>query len=362
MKAGPAREEPETEKSPEKPESPMFSISSRMSAASYEAICRRMINKSAAYHGIVYQGHPTDPPGSSPKSYDKRYFGKDHYDSIIASAKEYLAEDWLKHGWGDNPGDVPVRAALDLAICTADNSLYQSKIDTMTYNMLLNRLAGWDYDLFNETLLAGPKKARKASVMARNSSAYEILKIADSLRSTNPDLSVQIIKSVYAIMRSAADEALEHGQGDDKLKEEERKLIGKVFNEVRSKKKLPPLQGKELEDIVNQAMEGLEAAEDKKPEGASKISALCSAQLFPTMIQLAYDNKQYRKYIPVILAAAKKKKDGKKKKDEKKAPEEAPEPFVPTKKSKDKGKDVKKKDKTSKKKKASVLTASDLSW
>jgi len=367
-----AKEFEETEKKHKEEESnrpasqtgSVFFIASRVSAASYEAVCRRMMNKSAAYHGIVYQGHPTDPPGSSPKNYDKRYFGKDHYDSIIASAKKYLGEDWLKYGWGENPGDAPVRAALDLAIGTADSGLYQSKIDAMTYGMLLNRLAGWDYDLFNETLLTGPKKARKASAMAENSSAYAILRIADSLRSDHPDLSVQIIKNVYALMRTAAEpeSAPEQGQGQGDRQDDERKLIEKVVNQVRKDRKLPPLQGKELDGLVEQALSGMSSLESTKPEG-SKISALGSAKLLPVMIQLAYDRPSFRKHIPIILAAAKKlKKDEKAKKVEKKAPkkEEAPEPSVPVKKV---DKKDKKKDKPTKKKKASViLAASDINW
>ena len=366
MKAGPVREEQEQEKAPEKPGSPMFSISTRVSAASYEAACRRM-QKTAAYHGMVYQGHPTDPPGAAARTYDKRYFGKEHYDSIIASAKDFLSEDWLKNGWGENPGDVPVRAALDLAIHTADSGLYQSKIDAITYNMLLNRLAGWDFDVFNETLFAGPK-ARKASVMVRTSSAHAILKIADELRSTHPSLSIQIIKNVHAIMRTAAEPAeVDQGQGQAGRQDEERVMIEKVFNQVRKDRGLAPLQGTELKKLVEEAMAGL-------AEGSAKISAMDDAQMLSVMIHMAYSQPKYRKYFPVVLAAAKKLKDKKKVSDkdkdkskdkdkDKSKKETAPKPSfpVPPKSKKDKGKKDKK-EPTSKKRKADVIVASDINW
>jgi hypothetical protein len=335
---------------------------SSTSAASYEAAHRRM-DRSAAYHGIVCQGHPTDPPGSSPKNYDKRYFGKEHYDSILASAKEFLNEDWLKYGWGENPGDVPVRAALDLAIGTADNGLYQSKIDAITYNMLLNRLAGWDYDIFNETLLAGPK-ARKASVMVRNSAAHAILKIADDMRLSHPDLSIQIIKNVHALMRTGGDQE----QGQAFRQKAEKELETKLKSTLKD---LGVPEGVEFDKLLGDILKGVDDLKKKseptaKPEGQAQVS---SVQVLKAFIHVAHEKREYRKYLPLIVAAAKKTK--KEKKEKKKAPpkeEEAPKPSVPEKKA-DKKKadkkkaDKKKADKTSKKRKSSItLAASDINW
>jgi hypothetical protein len=106
--------------------------------------------KTAEYHGVLKQGHPSGPTNTGYKSIDKRYFGKKHYDSIISSAKEYLSDDWLKkEEWKDGAADARLRAALDLAILTADKNLYASKIDVETYNMLLARLSDSDEDLFS---------------------------------------------------------------------------------------------------------------------------------------------------------------------------------------------------------------------
>jgi hypothetical protein len=269
------------------------------SAASNKTVCRRMINKSATYHGVVCQGHPTDPAGSSPKTYDKRYFGKKHYDSILACAKDFLKQDWLKYGWGETPGDVPTRAALDLAIHTADDGLYQSKIDSMTYNMLLNKLAGWDFDVFNETLFA-KSETRKASVMVRNSSAQEILKIADSLRSAHPDLSIQIIKNVHAIMRAAA-ESQDQGQA---FRQREEKDLESKLTSVLEEFGMP--KGPELSRLINDVLAEIDKID--KPKSGEKVSSVSRARVFQAFIRVAFEKPEYRKHVPVVLAAIKKDK------------------------------------------------------
>lgn len=352
-------------------------------SASYGGSSRKMI-KTSAYHGIVDQGHPTDPAGSSPRSYDKRYFGKEHFDSIVVAAKEMLGQDWLKYGWGEEPGDVPVRAALDLAIHTADGGLYQSKIDANTYNMLLNRLAGWDYDMFNETILSGPK-TRKATSMAI-SPAHAILKIADDIRATRPDLAVQIIKNLQALLHTAGDEpGLGHGEGQSTdfekgMAEEEKKLVAKMVDQVAEQfakegKEVSPEQKKQMIDkILKMLEEGLspKTGDVKFHEG----SLLSEAKTLLFMAHVASAIPRYRAQLPMILAAAKKLKDKKgKDKDKDKTAEkkeEAPKPSVPAKKGKDKDKKAEKKDKKSgtscdkpvaKKRKASVaLTVDDVNW
>lgn len=123
--------------------------------------------RNAAYHGVLMQGHPNGPTNSGWNSIDKRYIDRSHLDSIIASAKKMLKDNpWFQFNWGGGRPDAPFRAALDLAIHTADSNSYQSKIDAPTYEKLLNRLASWDYDTFEDTVLNMPKdpKKRKASV------------------------------------------------------------------------------------------------------------------------------------------------------------------------------------------------------
>jgi hypothetical protein len=126
----------------------------------------RKMKKTATYHGVLMQGGPDGPTNTGWKSIDKRYIGEKHYESIIASAKNMLKENpWFSSNWDGGSADAPIRAALDLAIATADGAIYQSKIDSPTYEMLLNKLAGWEYDLMKDTVLnihSNPKK-RKAS-------------------------------------------------------------------------------------------------------------------------------------------------------------------------------------------------------
>ena len=124
------------------------------------------MRKTAMYHGVLIQGGPDGPTNTGWKSIDKRYIGEKHYESILASARDMLKENpWFESNWHGGSSDAPVRAALDLAIATADGAIYQSKIDSPTYEILLNKLAGWEYDLMKDTVLnihSNPKK-RKAS-------------------------------------------------------------------------------------------------------------------------------------------------------------------------------------------------------
>jgi hypothetical protein len=170
-------------------------------AASYGAgPAEDMSSKTAAYHGIVQQGHPSGPTNSGSPP-DKRYFGKSEYDSIVAHAKELLKTDWLKYSWDGGAEDAPVRAALDLAIHMADSNAYQSKIDVETYNMLLARLTKSKVDLFSETLVPeGGEGKRSASIMSQNNAAIEsMVRIANDLRKTNPRQALEIMKNVRAL-------------------------------------------------------------------------------------------------------------------------------------------------------------------
>jgi len=159
---------------------------------------REMSVKTATYHGVVKQGHPDGPyPGY--RSYDSRYFGKDQYESIVASAKSLLKEDWLSNEWTGGAPDAPFRAALDLAIHTADDCLYQSKIDVETYNMLLARVQGDKMDQFSETFLPNTD-APKRSASAMSNAYKNLLRIASELRQTDPKAAVEIVRNMRSLV------------------------------------------------------------------------------------------------------------------------------------------------------------------
>jgi hypothetical protein len=165
-----------------------------------------MAERVASYHGVLDQrGNPTDPPNTDYRSYPSRWFDDRHYDSIIKHAKSLLDEDWLKYGWDGGAEDVPLRAALDLSIHLADSNLYQSKIDTETYNMLLNRLAGWGHDTFSETVLPMKAGKRSAADMMQKSREYQnLVRIASDLRKTDPKSALEIMKSIRSMVSTEA--------------------------------------------------------------------------------------------------------------------------------------------------------------
>jgi hypothetical protein len=166
-------------------------------AASNKAFrSENMTARTAEYHGVLQQGHPSGPTNTGYHSIDKRYFGKERYDSIISSAKELLNSDWIKYGWDGGSPDARFRAALDIAIQTADSNLYAGKIDPETYNMLLVNLTGSEDDLFSETFVGG--KAKKASTMTAQN-YKNLVAIADSLRKSYPKIAFSILKNLEGI-------------------------------------------------------------------------------------------------------------------------------------------------------------------
>lgn len=192
-------------------------------AASYGRPGRKpMAHKTAAYHGVLDQSHP-ERASFGKATVEKRDLGKDHYDSIVASAEGFLKGAWLKEGWDPGTDDAPMRAALDLAIHTADDAAYQSKIDAETYDMLLNRLAGWGHDQFEDTIL--PQKARSASMS--NQHVQTILRVASDLRQIAPDASLELVRSIRSLVATEA-ESLDMTAGDkpmDDLKKQTKKLM-----------------------------------------------------------------------------------------------------------------------------------------
>jgi hypothetical protein len=173
----------------------------RSAATSYGALRgKAMGQRIATYHGVRQQGDPTNGPYKGYQSIDKRYFGKEHYDSIVAHAKELLQEDWLKFEWDAGAKDAPFRAALDLSIHLADSNLYQGKIDGETYNMLLARLMGDKVDVFSETLITNDDtKSRRASAMS-NVHYQNILRVASNLRDTDPRAALEIVKNLRSMV------------------------------------------------------------------------------------------------------------------------------------------------------------------
>ncbi len=162
-----------------------------------------MSSKTAAYHGVVQQGHPSGPTNTGYKSYDKRYFGKPEFESIVAHAKELLKTDWLSDGWDGGAEDAPFRAALDLAIHLADSNLYQGKIDGETYNMLLARLTKSKADLFTDTLITEDKPSSRSAATMKNmtpsDSITNMVRVANELRHTDPRRALEIMKNVRAL-------------------------------------------------------------------------------------------------------------------------------------------------------------------
>lgn len=96
------------------------------------------------------------------------------------------------------------REALDLAIHVADGSIYQGKIDPETYDLLLNRLAGWGHDNFSDTIL--PMKAvssRSSSTMIQH--IKNIVRVASDLRQKDPAAALEILKNIRSLVSTEAD-------------------------------------------------------------------------------------------------------------------------------------------------------------
>lgn len=180
-----------------------------LSATSYRS-SGPMSPRTGAYHGVRdVRGNPTDSPNTVSLP-DRRYFTNKDYDVIVKFAGKLLDEDWLKYGWDGGAKDAPIRAALDLAIQTANGNAYQSKIDSETYDLLLNRLAKWGYDTFSDTVF--PMKAptgdnRSASAMKNTESYKQIVQVASDLRATHPVASLNIIKSLRSLVSTEAEPA-----------------------------------------------------------------------------------------------------------------------------------------------------------
>lgn len=275
-----------------------------------------MSPRTGAYHGVRdVRGNPTDPPntGSLP---DRRYFTDKDYDVIVKFAGKLLDEDWLKYGWDGGAEDAPVRAALDLAIQTANGNAYQSKIDPETYDLLLNRLAKWGYDTFSDTVL--PMKApagdnRRASAMKNTESYKQIVRVASELRDTHPAASLEILKSLRSLVSTEAEPAQSISElaveGDPKA------AVATVAADAATEAA--------VKVIVSAEIEAGEAAEIPLPVllKVAASSAGAKAALGPFILAAAKKKqskgKKKGKIPPQFLKNVKKKGDAPPKKDKK---------------------------------------------
>lgn len=161
---------------------------------------KAMVQKTSMYHGVLQQEPPSGRKNTDPRLYDRRYFDETHYKSIIKCAKDFLGSDWLTHSWDGSTSDARYRAALDMAIGTADFNLYQSKIDSETYDMLLNRLASWDYDQFSETVVPKVDTSKRSASSMRQTHFNNILRVASALKDKDPKMAFDIVKSLRSLV------------------------------------------------------------------------------------------------------------------------------------------------------------------
>lgn len=105
---------------------------------------RRQTPRTSMYHGI--EPYPKDHEGFAPyvgwEQAAVRDLSSNDWDLLLASAKEWLKSSVLSKSIEGMVPDARFRAALDLAIRSADDGRYGAVIDSNLYNMLLAKLAG----------------------------------------------------------------------------------------------------------------------------------------------------------------------------------------------------------------------------
>lgn len=233
-------------------------------------VIETMSHKTATYHGVVGQGHPEGATNSQ-HALDKRHFSKEHYDSIIAHAEELLKEDWLQYAWDGGAADAPLRAALDLSIHTADRCQYQGKIDGETYNMLLNRLAGWGHDTFQDTLLSEKNRTASMAEDLSQPNIRAILSVASDLRNSDPKQALEVVKGLRRMI-SSVPTGFESFLAQDGLSEKDLEELPEAKVEMKDLKD----QSKKLVDAknVDDFMSGLQGlSETMKKSASTRIAA-----------------------------------------------------------------------------------------
>jgi hypothetical protein len=375
----------------------LWEIASSLGAASYGGSpVKEMIGRQATYHGVHQKGHPTDSTDTPYRSYDRRYFGQKHFDSIVKFAKTLLKEDWLKHGWDGGSSDAPVRAALDIAVHMADGNLYQSKIDAETYDMLLNRLAGWDIDTFSETVLPPSEEPARRSASMSNP-VQNIVQIANDIRQKDPVASFEILRNLRSIASGDLPDFLKGGDGgeapegktalgpgmappfgsEDEDEDESEDQTAAAPGDTLEFKSMGDDDFKKLKEDAKsklfeaEDMDSFLKGFDELHKGIKKTGAIqraAAVEALAVLVRVASANPAVRSaLLPIIISAKKKieKKKGKsagpdKAKAKAKADKEAEE--AATKKGK-KGKPEKGKNPFAKGRKASVSFGdSDLDW
>jgi hypothetical protein len=280
----------------------------------------KVASRVATYHGIIDQrGNPTDPINTGWKSYDKRYFSEDNYKSIVKYAKDLLTQDWFKYGWGEKKSDASLRAALDIAIYVGDSTLHQSKIDSETYNMLLNRLAGWGYDPFSETIIfeSGKGTKRSASMKAE---IQNLVRIANDIRQTNPTVAFEMLKNIRGL--TAGLEGVEAQPGEippeppttSGAKEDISKAIEETISEMSGEE--PDKVAQAIADILEEGFgkmrpkspEDLQAGLSELVEAAGDVMGGQAAvgSTLGYLTRIAYKAPSLRSLILPVIVAAKK--------------------------------------------------------
>jgi len=272
----------------------------------------KVAGRVATYHGIIDQkGNPTDPINTGWKSYDKRYFGEDNYKSIVKYAKELLTQDWFKYGWGEKKSDASLRAALDVAIYVGDSTLHQSKIDSETYNMLLNRLAGWGYDSFSETIVfeSGKGTKRSASMKAE---IQNLVRIANDIRQTNPMVAFEMLKNIRGL--TAGLEGESEPPATAGAKEQIEESIKETISEMSGED--PDKVAQAIADILEEGFkkmrpkspEDLQMGLEELVEAAGEVMGGQAAvgSTLGYLVRVAYKAPSLRPLILPVVAAAKK--------------------------------------------------------
>jgi hypothetical protein len=294
---------------PNKPGPLLQKLMKQLSIATSNKIFGIMTSKTGTYHGVISQkGNPTDPPNTEYKSYDKRYFTDKNYDRILKYASGLLKEDWLKYGWDDN-SDAKFRAALDMAVHMADGNLYQSKIDSETYMMLLNHLAKWGHDSFSQTILS-EKIPRNAFDMTISNEYRNIIHIANELRTTSPVQALDILKNLRSLASTgflpsmASTHRVTTESDSDKV--EIKSIDDQDLNALKKDVKTD-MDKLSKESDAGKFAEGVtEMVEDMQ----KKTSAVASISIpLVDLLRLANSDPEAKRILgPVIVAAAKKKK------------------------------------------------------
>lgn len=100
--------------------------------------------RTSMYHGIepYPKGHEGFPPYVEWEQGSVRDLTARDYELLLSSAKEWLKSSVLSKAINGMVPDARFRAALDLAIRSAEDGRYSSVVDTNLYNLLLAKLVG----------------------------------------------------------------------------------------------------------------------------------------------------------------------------------------------------------------------------